>query len=452
MKEKNIDLTQGVIWKKLLKFFFPVFIGCVFQQIYTSVDAIIVGQFVGKDGLGAIDAVSSMLRLPVIFFCGLSTGATIMISQFFGGGKTKELSQAVHTAVAFAIIAGFFLSVLGLLIAPLSLELLEVPDTIYESTLAYVRIYFAGLLVILLYNIGAGILRANGDSKSPSTALVIAGIVNIVLDLMFVAVFRWGIAGAALGTVIAELVSAIIVINALLKAKGSWKLRISSIRFHKKMLSSILRFGLPLALQGSMYPVANMIVQASINKTGTTSLAAWALCSKLDFPIWITMDALAATISVFVAQNVGAKQEARALRGVRMGMLFSLGIVLAFSAVLFFFSGPLGTIFINKKDYDIIPITTDYMRFLAPFYFTYVFGEIFASAMRGAGEMIKPMLAILFGTCAMRVAWMLAVVPRFFHMKVIMSCFPISWVITSIVISIMYIRFRCKLIQYPIEL
>ncbi|MDR0616562.1 MAG: polysaccharide biosynthesis C-terminal domain-containing protein, partial [Synergistaceae bacterium] len=213
--DRTVDLTQGVIWKKLLLFFLPILAGSLFQQLYTTADAVIVGQFAGKMGLAAIDSVYNLLKLPVNFFVGLSTGATIIISQYFGRKNRTDLSKAVHTAVAFAFAGGLSLSVVGIVFAARFLHMLDIPDDIFRITLSYVRIYFSGLAASMLYNIGAGILRALGDSKTPFYYLSIASVLNILLDLLFVGVFHWGVAGAALATVLVQMLSAVLIIRAL---------------------------------------------------------------------------------------------------------------------------------------------------------------------------------------------------------------------------------------------
>jgi putative MATE family efflux protein len=387
-------------------------------------------------GLAAIDSVYNLLKLPVNFFIGLSAGATIIISQFFGAREKQALPQAVYTAVVFALAGGLILSVSGIAAAPYCLRLLDVPEEIFSLTLSYVRIYFGGLAVSMLYNVGAGILRALGDSKTPFYVLVVSGTVNVVLDLLFVGVFRWNAAGAALATVLAQSLSAAAVLRALIKTEADWKLRPQKTEW--PMLKSIFATGLPVGLQSSLYPVANMMIQASINSTGTDNIAAWALCGKLDFLIWLVTDSLAAAISTFVAQNYGAGQYARARKGVRMGLGMTLGIVAFVSAVLFFWCEPLGKLFINRADYDIIPLLGQFMRFLSPLYIFYVFGEVFSGAIRGTGETFKPMLLTLLGTCASRILWIALIVPSHRTMRTIITSYPVSWLLTAIFFAVFY--------------
>lgn len=431
-KKQPIDLTSGSIWRSLLSFFIPILAGSLLQQLYTTVDAMIVGQFVGKTGLAAIDSVYTLLKLPVNFLVGLSGGATIIISQYFGARLQEDLSRAVHTSVAFAFAGGAVLSVVGIIAAPVCLRLLGVPDDIFPAALSYVRIYFAGLSVSMVYNIGAGILRAVGDSQTPFLYLIASNVVNIALDSFFVIAMGWGVAGAAIATVLSQLVSAAFILYALIRTRLDCKLTLRRIRFHRPVLKSICLLGIPIALQSALYPVANMMVQSSINSMGTDNIAAWALCGKLDFMIWLVADSLGVAISTFAAQNFGARQYGRVREGVKIGTGITLGIVALISVVLFIWCEPLARLFIRADDADVIPLAGDILRFLAPLYFLYVFGETLAGAIRGTGETVKPMLLTLACTCILRIVWILAVVPQSHTMKTIIAVYPASWALAAI--------------------
>lgn len=399
-KGKNHDLTEGSIWKKIVLFSLPVMVGSLFQQLYTTVDAVVVGQFAGKEALAAIDAISSMTRLPVNFFVGLATGATILISQLFGAKKQGELSDAVHTSVAFSLAGGLVLSVLGFLVAPAALRLLLVPAEIYDQALVYARIYFAGFVASMVYNIGAGILRAVGNSRTPFIVLVIATLVNVGLDLLFVAVFRWDVGGAALATVISQAVSAVLVIMALVRSTLACRLELRRVRFVGPVMKRIFRLGLPIGLQASMYPLANMLIQSSVNQFGTDTIAAFAIVGKMDLLVWLVADSLGATIATFTAQNYGARQMLRARKGVAVGIGLSALLISAIAAALYFGSGALGRLFVD--DDAVIALGAQVVRMLAPMYWFYIPGEILSGAIRGTGETFRPMLITLLCTCAFR--------------------------------------------------
>ncbi len=443
-KTSNIDLTKGNILKQLVFFFLPILAGSMFQQLYTTADAVIVGQYAGKAGLAAIDSVYSLLKLPVNFLVGLSTGATIIISQFFGAKQEQELSSMVHTAIVFSALGGLIFSAVGVLSAPYLLRWVMVPENIFEATLSYVRIYYSGFVFSMVYNMGAGILRAVGDSKLPLKILLFSGTVNVFLDFLFVGVFKWGVSGAALATVMSQLSSAALIAAALLKNEGCCKVCISKLHLDISRLKKIISLGIPVGLQSSLYPIANMMIQSSINSTGTDNIAAWALCGKLDFMIWLCADSLAAAISTFCAQNYGAGQIKRVKRGVSTGLLLTLLVVIGLSSVLFFWSEPLGRLFISKEDHSIIPLMGSLMRFLSPLYFIYVFGEVLSGAIRGTGETFKPMILTLIGTCAVRIVWILFVVPHNMTIKMMISSYPVSWALTACFFIIYYHIFKKK--------
>lgn len=440
MKERNLDLTTGTIWKKLLLFALPLLASSLFQQLYTTVDAVIVGQYCGKAGLAAIDSIGNLIKLPVNFLVGISSGATILISQQTGGRKLQEAGDSAHTAMAFAVTGGFILSLAGVLFAPVLLKIMDIPEDIYAETLSYVQIYYGGLAASMLFNIEAGIMRANGDSKTPFYILLMAGAVNVVLDFIFIAIFSWGVSGAASATVLAQCVSAVISFWILSRTDEVCRISVREIRFHRDSLKEILSLGLPVGVQQSLYPIANLMIQTGINSTGTDNIAAWALCGKLDFLIWLCVDALSGTAATFAAQNYGAGKYDRVRKGVNAGISMAAGITVVLSTILFFWSEPVGKLFINAEDYDIIPLTGELMRFLAPFYVTYVFGEIFAGTLRGCGDTLRPMMLTLLGTCVTRILWMLLVVPACHDIKLIISSYVVSWIVTSLLMSILFFK------------
>jgi putative MATE family efflux protein len=446
--EKTYDLTEGVIWKKLLFFLLPIFLGSLFQQLYTTVDAIIIGQFAGKDALASIEAILNLTKLPLNFFIGISVGATIIIAQYIGAKESEKLSNAAHTAVAFAFTGGLILSAIGILGSPVFLRLLNVPDDIYGYTLSYARIYFAGMAVSMTYNMGAGVLRAAGDSKTPFYFLIAANIANVLLDLLFVGLFKWHTAGAALATVLSQLLSAVLIIAALLRTPRPCRITLKKIRFHKPVLREIFLLGLPAGFQSSSYSIANMIIQSSINAFGINSIAAWAVCGKLDFLIWATVDSFGAAISTFVAQNFGARLYGRARSGVVSCLGMALIVIAAISAILYLFCRPLSRIFVN--DHEVINLAVSLMRFLAPFYFLYIGGAILSGAIRGTGETFKPMGITLSGTCACRILWILYAVPTRPTLKMVILSFPVSWFITSAAFIVFYQIHKAQ--KLPIKL
>ena len=427
--QKGLDLTEGSIWRKIVIFALPILVGSLLQQLYTTVDAIIIGQFAGKNALAAIDAVYNLIKLPVNFFTGVSSGATIIISQYYGAKERERVSNASHTAILFAFSGGLLLSILGMLFAPFCLERLQVPDDIYQGALSYVRIYFAGMAASMTYNIGAGIFRAVGNSKTPFYFLI--------------AVFRWGVAGAALTTVLSQILSAFLVTIALVKTDLPCKIHLIKLRFHKAYLAEIISLGLPVGIQTTLYPLANMMIQSNINVFGTNSIAAWAVCGKLDFLIWLITDSLCPTISTFVAQNYGARKYERAKEGVRIGTVLSIILVAAIGVILYFWNVPLGYLFVD--DSEVIAISARIMSILAPLYVIYVFGGVLPGAIRGTGETVKPMILTLVGTCVSRVLWIVIIVPLHPTLMTVLICYPVSWGVTSIIYLAFYHRYMKNL-------
>jgi len=434
--KKEHDLTEGVIWKKLVIFFMPILLSSLLQQLYTTADAIILGRFAGVDALASIDAIYSLTKLPVSFFVGLSSGATIIVSQYFGAKNHEDLSRTVHTAIAFAFSGGLILSIVGIVLAPYFLKLMQVPEDIFNYSLSYARIFFAGMAASMVYNVGTGILRAVGDSKSSFYFLLAANIVNVVLDLVFVGLLRWHAAGAAFATVISQILSAVLVVNTLMKTSLPCKITPKKIQFHKDVLNNILKLGLPIGIQSSLYPIANMLIQSNINQFGTSSIAAWALCGKLDLMIWLVIDSFAITISTFTAQNYGARNFARIRKGVTICMGISLTLIIAMSGALYAWCRNLSFLFID--DIEVIELTTMLMRFLSPMYFLYIGGEIFSGVIRGTGETFKPMLLTLAGTCAFRILWILFAVPLNPTLIMVLWSYPASWLITSVMFTVYY--------------
>ena len=445
MHKKELDLTKGTIWKTLIIFTLPILAGNFFQHLYAAADAVIVGKFTGKEGLAAIDSVSSLLKLPISLFSGLSAGATIIISQLFGAKKSNELFAAIHTSIGLTLIAGVGLSIIGVLISPLLLFMMGVPDDIFQMTLSYVRVYFAGMGVSLFYNIGSGILRAMGNSKTPFYALIVASLLNVVLDLIFIAVFNWGIGGAAAATVISQLISAAIILFALTDKDSYCPLHLSKIKIERLSAITIARLGLPIGIQSAFFPIANMIIQATVNGTGTANIAAWALCGKLDLLIWILLEAMTTSVATFVAQNYGAKKYERITAVVRAGLIMSAAMVGSICVILYFWNVPLGKLFINSKDYGILTISEKLMHILIPFYVVFIFTEVFSAAINATGETFTPMLITLLGVCASRLVWIFFFVPLNPVIEMIVLAFPISWTLTSIIFTIYYFIYKKKL-------
>ena len=438
---KNNNLTEGKIWKVMLRFVLPIFLGTLFQSLYNTIDAIIVGRFAGKEALAAIESVLNFHRLPVSFFVGLSSGATIIISQYFGANKKDEVSKASHTAILFAIVGGLLLSVLSCILSPFFIRLIKVPEEIFYQAQIYTIICFSGIMVSMIYNIGSGILRALGDSKTPFYILIVSNILNIILDLILVVVFNLGVIGVGFATLISQIASAILIFIILLRTKLDCKIYINKICFYKKYLKEIFRLGLPIGVQSVLYPISNTIIQSSINTFGVNSIAAWAISGKLDFLIWTVSDAFSIAISTFVAQNYGAEKHQRARDGIKVALFMSMIAIFVISFTLYFYNKPLAYFLI--KDKNIVDLTSKIIKLIAPLYFIYVIGDVLSGAIRGIGDTFNPMIINIFGICVCRVLWIFFIVPLNPTFFIVLYGFIVSWIITAIM-YITYIVYKRK--------
>lgn len=440
--QKN-NITEGVIWKQLLFFFFPLLFGTFFQQLYNTVDAVVVGQFVGKEALAEVGGASAMvINIFVGFFVGVSTGATVTISQFFGGERMREVRDAVHTAMALSIAAGIVIMVIGLIGVPAVLSMMNTPTETVEGSVLYLRVYFCGMVANLIYNVGAGILRAIGDSRKPLYFLIASCLVNVVLDLLLVVVCDMGVAGVALATILSQLFSAVLVIAALMRFPEEYCLNVRDIRFHGWVLRRIVAIGIPAGFQSLMYSLSNALIQTNVNSFGTSTVAAWTAYSKIDALFWMMVSSFGIAITTFVGQNYGAGFYIRVRKGVRQCLLLTAVFTLFINIIIIPFGEILFRLF--TRDGEVVSIGIMMMRFLVPTFMTYICIEIFSGALRGMGDTLVPTLITGGGICGLRVLWLLAAVPRWNHMKTVMLSYPITWVITSILFVVYYLWYTKK--------
>ena len=438
----NTELTEGSIGKALLKFFFPILFGTFFQQLYNTVDAIIVGRFVGSNALAAVGGSSGMIvSLIVGFFIGLTAGAAVIVSQFFGSGDREKVSKSMHTIYAFSLIGSAVISVTGYFLAPALLKLMSTPADIYEDSLLYLRVFLLGIVFMFIYNTGSALLRAIGDSKRPLIYLIVCCIVNIVLDVVFVAVLKMGVFGAALATIIALAISSVLVTWALANSKELCDFSIREIRIDWDMLKRQIYIGLPGGIQTSMYSLSNMILQIAVNKIGTDAAAAWTTLAKMDAIYWLVGGSLGTALTTVVGQNFGAGKMDRVRKSVNIG----LGLYYAFSivivSILMVFQRPLFGIFTENQ--AVIDIAVSSFSIMAPFYLLFSFIEIYSCALRGMGDVLIPMIMTMTGVCGFRVLWSIFVVPVNPSMELISWSYPVSWALTS-ACFIVYYRYKIK--------
>ena len=438
MEQKN-QITEGVIWKQLLIFFFPIVIGTFFQQIYNTADSIVVGRFVGKEALAAVGgSVNQIVNLVVEVFVGLTSGASVIVAQFYGAKDKKNLNKTLHTSYAFGIVTGFVVAVVGLLVTNTVLELMKTPQELMADSRLYLHIYFCGMIFNIIYNMGASILRAVGDSRRPLYVLMVTCGLNIVLDILLVVIFRLGVMGVAIATVSCQGISSILVTAMLMKEHPLFQLKLREIRFYRVSLNSVLRIGIPAALEATMYTIANLIIQVFVNELGTDTVAAWGTFAKIDAVYWMVVNAFGISITTFVGQNYGAGKVKRMRKsvGICLGMSYAGAILV--SGALYALAGPLYRLF--TTDENVVRIGVDMMHFLLPSYFMYVVIGILSGALRGAGRVLVPMLLTCGGVCLIRIVWMFGVFPGHPGINTIMLSYPVSWGITAVLFIIYYFR------------
>lgn len=443
ISDKN-DITDGIIWKQLLIFFFPIVIGTLFQQLYNTVDAVIVGRFVGKAALASVGGSAAVLTYQVVmFFTSLANGAAVIVSQFYGAKNERRLHDALHTAAAFSIAASILISIAGYIATPILLSVMKTPADIMADSVAYLRIYFLGITATLIYNMGSGIMRAVGDSKRPLYYLIVCCILNIVLDIVLVVFFKLGIAGAAIATIISQTASAVLVVRALMTSYDMIRLVPRDIRIDFPLLRAELRIGFPGGIQSCMYGLTNIIIQTSINQFGTDTAAAWAAFGKVDSIFWAVSGAFGISITTFSGQNYGAGKLDRVYKSVRTSLAMSLALCGSIIIGLLLLARPLLSLF--TSDEAVISIGAYMMLNIVPSYAIFIFVEIFTGALRGIGDVMIPTLITLGGVCLVRLPWILIVTPIRKELFTILVSYPIAWAATALLLVPYYFYRKKKL-------
>lgn len=437
---KGNRITEGSIFGQLLLFFFPILFGTFFQQLYNTADAMVVGRFVGKQALAAVGgSTSTLINLLVGFFVGLSSGATVVISQFYGARKADKVHWAVHTSIAFSVIGGIIFMIVGLVGSPWALEAMKTPEDVMGHAVVYIRIYFLGIIVNLVYNMGAGILRAVGDSRRPLYFLIASCFTNIILDVLLVAVLRMGVAGAALATITSQLLSAVLVVRALMKTDDMYKLEWKKVRIDQRMLQRIVRIGIPAGMQSVMYNISNVIIQAGVNTLGTDNVTAWATYGKVDGLYWMMINALGISATTFVGQNFGAGRLDRVRKGA--GACMVIGVVLTASVGAVLYNGGHLLVELFTTDLQVQAISMDLLHFMVPTFITYIAIEILSGTLRGVGDAWMPLVITGIGVCAVRVLWIMLVLPHYHTIIGAAFCYPLTWSLTTVAFVIYYYFF-----------
>ena len=438
MKKQRIDLLNGPIYQQILLFFFPIMLGTFFQQLYNTVDAIVVGNFVGKEALGAVGgSTGTLINLLIGFINGLASGATVVIAQSFGANDRKGVKDGVKSGMFLGIVLGAVLMVLGIALTPKLLHTLNVPNEVFVYSKTYMQIYLIGLVPTMIYNVGSGILRAVGDSKRPLYFLVVSCLVNIVLDVVLVAIFKFGIIGVAIATVISQFAAAFLVAIVLGKKDAVYYYDIQKdFGYDRDVLKKIVIIGLPMGVSSILYSVSNLFIQSKVNIFGTDSIAAYTAFGKIDAIFWMISNAYGAATVTIVGQCYGAKKYDRVKKATWTACLMYSVTTIFISLVCCLLGRFLYGLF--TKDSEVIRIGMDMMLMLAPFWVTFVFVEILSCTIRACGESLKPTIITAISICVLRVIWIL-----FYPSNTVIEtlyCYPLTWIITSILFLIYFLK------------
>ena len=435
-KKKDTDMTEGVIWKQLLWFALPLMVGNVFQQFYNTVDSIVVGNFVGKEALAAVGSVGSIINSVIGFFGGLATGASVVIAQSYGAKNDGKVSIAVHTTFCMTLVLCVVFTIVGISATPFLLRFMSMPDDVIGEATEYLMIYFSGVSGLMIYNMGAGVLRAVGDSKRPLYFLVFSACVNTVLDLVFVVKLHWGIAGVAWATVIAQGLSAVMILVVLFRANGAYRLVLSKMKTDRGALQEIVRIGFPSAVQQTVTAFSNVFVQSYINSFGSNAMAGWSAYGKIDQFMMLPMQSVALAATTFVGQNHGARREDRVKKGTRTALGLSMVISIAVMIPILSFAPVMVKLFNSHS--EVVRYGSLFLRLLSPFYVLCCVNQILASTLRGLGDSKAPMIIMLGSFVVFRQIYLMIVSHLTSSVIPVAMGYPMGWLVCSLCIAIYY--------------
>ena len=438
MARLDSDMTEGNIWMHMIRFSVPMAIGLLFQQLYNTVDTLVVGQFVGKQAQAAVGSTGPIINTIVGFCAGLATGASVVISQRYGAHDNEGLSKAVHTTVALTFIMSVIATVIGQVIILPMLRFMQTPDDVIADSSCYLSIYFAGISGILFYNLGSGIMRAVGDSRRPLYFLILSAILNTGLDLLFVLVFGMKVDGVALATVLAQILSALLILFTLSREKGNYGIRWRRIRVDRESLRQILRIGLPSSIQSAITAFSNVFVQSYINYFGSACMAGYGVYGKIDAFALIPVQSISMSSTTFVGQNWGAKQPTRAREGVRTATLMSIIATATLGLLVFVLARPLMAIF--SPDEEVIDYGIRFIHIVTPFYLAICFNQIYAGALRGVGDATMPTVIMLISFVLFRQIYLAVTKALGAGFLAVALAYPVGWILCSTLLIIRYSR------------
>lgn len=435
---KGVLMTEGNIWKCIIKFALPLALGYVFQQFYTTVDSIVVGNFVSKQALAAVGTTTPIINMLIGFFTGLASGASVVIARNYGAQNEKKIQDAVHTAIAMIFILSIFATIIGVFMAPYMLRFMKTPEDVFIESKTYLTVYFGGIASLMIYNMGAAILRAVGDSRRPLYYLIVSSVVNILADLLFVIALKMGVAGAAWATVLSQVISSILVLTSLTRSKGIFKLHWNRIKLHEYVLREIFHIGLPTALQQSITSFSNVFVQSYINSFGSSAMAAWSAYIKIDHFALIPLDSISMSITTFVGQNLGTKDVMRAEKGTKYAAILAFGSTIALTLPILIFAP--GLIGLFNKEAEVIEYGVFLLRFMTPFYSLVAVNSVLSGALSGSGDTRIPTLIRLFSFVVFRQIYLLFVTQYTDSFLAVALGYPLGWLISAVLGTIYYMH------------
>ncbi|MGN0347644.1 MAG: MATE family efflux transporter [Lachnospiraceae bacterium] len=439
----EMDMCHGPLFSKIIVFAIPVILSGVLQLLFNATDMIIIGQYDSTNALAALGSVTALINFFVNLMMGISIGANVIVARYYGAKKWEELHDAVHTSISISLLAGVTVAVLAILLSRPILMFMDTPDDVIDLAALYIRIYFIGLPFSMLYNFGSAILRAVGDTKRPLLYLAISGVINVLLNYIFVKYLHLSVAGVALATILSQAISAFFVIRDLYKEKGEYKLIRQDLRIHPRMLKQILQVGLPAGIQSMLFSISNILIQASINSFGSVAMAGNTACASIEGFVYMSMNAIYQTNISFSSQNYGAGNYKRMDRSLLYCLLLVTGLGLSLGFLVTYFGHPLLSLYNDEE--AVIQYGLDRMSVICTTYFTCGIMEVLVGSLRGMGYGILPMIVSLIGVCGLRILWIATYFAEHHTLKVLYLSYPITWCITILAHAICFFIIRQKL-------
>lgn len=435
---KNNSLTEGIIWKKLLFFALPLLASSFIQQLYNTVDLIFVGHFIGKEAAAAVGASTLFVTCLVGFFSGMSVGASVVTSLVFGKGEKKELKKVIHSAIGIGFVSGAIIMLIGFIFAPYFLRLINTPEEIMPLAVSYIRVYFMSVISVVTYNMGAGIIRALGNSKTPMYIQLIGGIINVIMDAVFIFFFKNGVVGVALATFFSQTVAAVLVIYYLMTIESNYKLEFKMLRIYKDHLYKIVNIGVPVGFQALVITISNVFVQYHVNGLGVDAIAAFTAYFKVELLVYLPILAFGQAITTFTSQNIGAGNYLRVKKGTKVCLLMGFISTAVLSTVLLIFGNQAFAIINN--DPGVINLGTQIIRITVPFYWIYLILEVLGGSIRGSGKTVAPMAITLVNICILRTLILFIIMSYSQNIQAIAITYPITWAATAICMAVYYYK------------